>query len=467
MFLEVIHSEGLAHLSYIVGHGKQAAVIDPRRDCEVYVDIAHRNGACITHIFETHRNEDYVIGSNELAGRTGAGIYHGSALGFEYGNAVHEGDRFDLDGLYLTILETPGHTYESISIALYDPAFGEEAVGVFTGDALFIGDVGRTDFFPGKEEETASLLFDSIFNKLLPLGDHVILYPAHGAGSVCGSGMASREFSTLGYERLNNRVLQHTERDAFVRHKVNEKHYRAPYFRKMEEHNLKGNAAEMPRLPRPRPMNTDTFAAAMEDGMVAIDVRSPEALAGAFVPGSVALPMAALAAYGGWFLEYDHPIGIITEPGAYDHVETVVRELIRMGFDDLVGFLEGGLHMWETSARKFDRIPAIHVNQIRERIAQNEKFTILDVRKEEEFERGHLKGALNVYLGHVLDRLDDIPRDRPVVTFCGSGQRAIIAASLLKKHGYTDVENCLGSMSACKNTKCPLEASAEGEGNEE
>lgn len=194
MFLEVIHSEGLAHLSYIVGHGKQAAVIDPRRDCEVYVDIAHRNGACITHIFETHRNEDYVIGSNELARRTGAGIYPGSALDFEYGNAVHEGDRFDLDGLFLTIL---------------------------------------------------------------------------------------------------------------------------------------------------------------------------------------------------------------------------------------------------------------------------------DVRQEEEFEQGHLKGALNIYLGHVLERLDDIPRDRPVVTFCGSGQRAIIAASFLKKHGYTDVANCLGSMSACRKTKCPIEASAESEGNEE
>lgn len=467
MFLEVIRSEGLAHLSYIVGHGRQAAVIDPRRDCEVYIDIAHRNGARITHIFETHRNEDYVIGSNELARRTGAAIYHGSALEFTYGNAVSDGERFDLDGLYLTILETPGHTYESISITVHDPAFGEEAVGVFTGDALFIGDVGRTDFFPGKEEETAGLLYESIFNKLLPLGGHVLLYPAHGAGSVCGSGMASREFSTLGYERLNNPVLQHTTRDAFVQHKVREKHYRAPYFRTMEEYNLKGNAPEMPRLPRPRPMSTEEFAAAMEDTMVAVDVRSPEALAGAFIPGSLALPMATLAGYGGWFLEYDHPIGIITEPGAYDHIEAAVRELIRMGFDDIVGFLEGGLHVWETSARTFACIPSVHVSQIRERIKQNEEFTILDVRQEEEFAKGHLKGATNIYLGHVLERLEEIPRDRPVVTFCGSGQRAIVAASLLKKHGYLEVENCLGSMAACRNTKCPIEAAVEDTGKKD
>lgn len=177
--------------------------------------------------------------------------------------------------------------------------------------------------------------------------------------------------------------------------------------------------------------------------------------------------MDALAAYGGWFIEYDHPIGIIPETGAYDQVETAVRELIRMGFDAIVGFLDGGLHTWETSARKFDRISAIHVNQIRERIQQNEEFTIVDVRKEEEFSRGHLKGAKNIYLGHVLERMDEIPRDRPVVTFCGSGQRAIIAASLLKKHGYTDVANCLGSMSACRSTKCPIEASAEESGEKD
>lgn len=162
------------------------------------MDIAYREGSRITHIFETHRNEDYVIGSTELADRTGAEIFHGSGFPFAYGHSVEEGDAFEFGNVLLKVLSTPGHTYESISITLADQSNGEDPVAVFTGDVLFIGDVGRTDFFPGKLEEVAGLLYDSIFQKLLPLGGHVLLYPAHGAGSVCGSAMADREFSTLG-----------------------------------------------------------------------------------------------------------------------------------------------------------------------------------------------------------------------------------------------------------------------------
>ena len=456
MFLEAIRSEGLSHLSYIIGNGRQAAVIDPRRDCGIYVDIAHRNGARITSIFETHRNEDYVIGSQELARRTGAAIYHGKALSFAYGNPVSEGDRFDLGGLILSVLETPGHTYESISIAVQDPAFSDEAVGVFTGDALFVGDVGRTDFFPEEQEKMAGLLYDSIFQKLLPLGDHVILYPAHGAGSVCGGGIAAREFSTLGYERRHNPALQCTDRAAFVARKAGERHYRTPYFRKMEQLNLHGNAPEMPSVPQPAPMSVTAFAEAMSDGMVAIDVRSPEGFAGAFIPGSIAMPLDMVPAYAGWFLTYGKPIGIVASTGAYGQVETAARYLIRLGFDTITGSLEGGLRDWETSARHFDRIPTVHVEVLRKRIAENDDFTLLDVRAEEEFEKKHLRGALHMYLGDVPHRLDEIPRDRPVITFCGSGRRAIIAASLLKRSGFTDVSNCLGSMSACAATDCPF-----------
>ena len=459
MFLEKIPSEGLAHLSYVFGDGKQAGVVDPRRDCETYLDIAHQNGAEITHVFETHRNEDYVIGSQELARRTGAAVYHGHAMDFAYGNPVSDGDRFELDGLFLTILETPGHTYESISITIHDPAFGQEPVGVFTGDALFVGDVGRTDFFPDAKEEVAGLLYDSIFEKLLPLGDHVILYPAHGAGSVCGSGMASREFSTLGYERLNNPVLQRTDRADFVQFKIQEKHYQPPYFRKMEEYNLKGNAQEMPRLPRPRPMPAAEFAKAMDNSMVAVDVRSPEAIAGASIPGSLAIPLDMIPAYAGWFLEYGRPIGIVPEDGAHEQIETAVRYLIRLGYDHVPGFLEGGLHEWETSARHYQRIPALHIAELRERMENNEEFTLLDVRKHDEFDAGHLANAQHMFLGDIPARLDEISRDRPVVTFCGSGRRAIIAASILKQHGFSDVSDCLGSMSACADTACPVETS--------
>jgi hydroxyacylglutathione hydrolase len=238
MFLEKVRSAGLAHLSYIVGDKGEAAVIDPRRDCKVYADIAQTQGAKITHIFETHRNEDYVIGSLDLARLTGAEIYHGKNLPFTYGNSVSEGDTFALGDVLLTVLETPGHTYESISIVLADNSLSENPLGVFTGDALFIGDVGRTDFFPDRAEEVAGLLYDSIFKKLLPLGDHVILFPAHGEGSVCGGSLSSREFSTLGYERKHNAVLQITDPSDFIKYKMNEHHHIPPYFKKMEKYNL-------------------------------------------------------------------------------------------------------------------------------------------------------------------------------------------------------------------------------------
>jgi hydroxyacylglutathione hydrolase len=205
MFIETIRSEGLAHLSYLIGHGGKAAVIDPRRDFRIYIEKALGHGARIDCIFETHRNEDYVIGSPELSELTGAKIYHGTQLDFRYGNPAVEGDSFELGDLTLRVIETPGHTFESLSIVVMDRSTGNEPIGVFTGDALFIGDVGRTDFFPGGEEEMAGLLYDSIFKKLLPLGDHVILFPAHGAGSVCGESMAEREFSTLDTKSASTR----------------------------------------------------------------------------------------------------------------------------------------------------------------------------------------------------------------------------------------------------------------------
>jgi hydroxyacylglutathione hydrolase len=253
MFLEKIKSEGIAHLSYILGDGLDAVVIDPRRDCGIYAEIAAQQGVRITRIFETHRNEDYIIGSQDLARRTGAAIYHGKALDFSYGEGVCEGDTFEVGDLHLKILETPGHTFESISIVVTDKNYGEDAVAVFTGDALFIGDVGRTDFFPDQARKVAGALYDSIFANLLPLGDQTIIYPAHGAGSSCGDSMAAREFSTIGHERLHNPVLQKKDRDSFIDFKVHEHHYLPPYFKKMEQYNQFGSPP-LHSLPQPVPM---------------------------------------------------------------------------------------------------------------------------------------------------------------------------------------------------------------------
>ena len=455
MFLEKIHSEGLSHLSYIIGHGGRAAVVDPRRDCEIYLEIASRNGAVITHIFETHRNEDYVIGSTGLALKTGAEIYHGKAMDFEYGTPVSGGDSFDLGDLTLEVIETPGHTYESISITVSDRSFGKAPVAVFSGDTLFSGDVGRTDFFPEKAEEMAGLLYDSIFEKLLPLGDHVILLPAHGAGSVCGSDMADREFTTLGYERINNPKLKYIDRQTFIEHKVNEHHYKPPYFKQMEKLNTQGSAVVPASVRVPPPRDAGYFDKAMQKGMIALDIRSPEAFAGAFIPGSLAIPVDMVPAYAGWFISYEKPVGLIS-----DHLEDVdkaVRYLLRLGYDSIDGYLENGLTAWEVSGRRYDRIPAVHAAELVKRMQNEQAFTLLDVRKKEEVEAGRLPGSLHIFLGELPHKLDQIPRFKPVTTFCGSGQRAIIAASILKQHGFDEVEDSLGSMAACSAIGCPIE----------
>jgi hydroxyacylglutathione hydrolase len=429
-------------------------VVDPRRDCEVYIDIAYREGARITHIFETHRNEDYVIGSRELARRTGARIFHGEDLPFAYGENVREADCFAFGDAEIRALKTPGHTFESLSLVLADKGFSNSPIAVFTGDTLFIGDVGRTDFYPDRAEEVAGLLYDSIFEKLLPLGDHVIVYPAHGAGSVCGSGMASREFSTLGYERLHNPALKVAERNAFIKRKVSEHHYQPPYFRQMEKVNQQG-PPPLPELPRPQPMQADPFAEAMERGMIALDVRSPEAFAGAFIPNSLVIPASMLPSFAGWFLPYDRNIGLIAD--RYADVETAVRHLVRLGYDQVVGFLDGGLHEWETSGRDYDSVLAVHAKELKARLESSEAFTLLDVRSKAEFEQARLPKSTHIYIGEVPMRLDAIPGDRLITTFCGSGQRAIIAASILKRDGFENVEVCLGSMAACSAIGCPVD----------
>jgi hydroxyacylglutathione hydrolase len=389
-----------------------------------------------------------------LALKTGANIYHGKAFDFDYGNPVSTSDAFEFGDLTLKVIETPGHTYESISISVVDRSFGEEPIAVFSGDALFSGDVGRTDFFPDKAEEAAGLLYDSIFDKLLPLGDHVILLPAHGAGSVCGSGMADREFTTLGYERLNNPILKYTERKEFIEHKVNEHHYKPPYFKQMEKLNKEGSANVPAPVRVPAPLDANQFEKAMQNSMIALDIRSAEAFAGAVIPGSLAIPVDMVSAYSGWFLSYDRPVGLISDH--FEDVQKAVRYLIRLGYDNIMGFLENGLTAWEVSGRDYDRIPAIHAAELVRRIQDSQDFTLLDVRKKEEVEAGRLPNSVHIFLGELPQKLDQIPRDLPVTTFCGSGQRAIIAASILKQHGFDQVEDSLGSMAACSVIGCPI-----------
>ena len=279
MLFKRFESEGLAHYSYLIGDGNQAVVIDPRRDCDVYVQVASEEGLRITHVLETHRNEDYVIGSVELASRTGA-VIHLSAhddLDYGYGERIRDGETLKIGRLKLKALHTPGHTLGHMSYLLYDP----DGVPwmIFTGDALFAGDVGRTDFY-GRDrlEEITGLLYESLFHKILPLGDEVILCPAHGAGSVCGTAIAERTWTTIGLERKHNLKLQYADKADFVEHVGRMLEY-PPYFRMMEKLNLEGPPV-LGRLPSPTPLSPRVFAERAEDVQVLVPKRK-----GPLIPG--------------------------------------------------------------------------------------------------------------------------------------------------------------------------------------
>ncbi len=445
MFVEKIKTEGLAHLSYVVGDGAEAAVIDPRRDCAVYVDVAARHGARITAIFETHRNEDLVSGAAALAELTGAPVHHGPnpAAPVRYADTVREGDAFAFGDLELKVLETPGHTDDSLSFAISDRSFGAEAVGVFTGDALFIGDVGRTDFYPDRAEEVAGLLFDSL-RKLLALGDQAIVYPAHGAGSVCGSGMAAREFSTLGYERHNNPLLRIEDRAEFIARKLGEHHYQPPYFRTMERLNLEG-AALPARPPVPPALTTEAAMVRLQEGCVPVDVRPFEAYCAAHLPGALCLPADMIAAFAGWLLAEHDNLLLIADDEAQAGEAAI--QLARIGYDNVVGYLPGVVG-WVTDGRDFATLPFIDAEAVAARRKRPNGWELLDVRGIDEVEDEKIAGARHLYVGELPDRHPSLARDRAYTLMCGSGARASIAAGVLQRAGFDRVDVFLGSMSA-------------------
>jgi hydroxyacylglutathione hydrolase len=449
MIFKRIKSDGLAHLSYFIGSGDEAVVIDPRRDCRIYADTARNEGMKIKYIFETHRNEDYVIGSLELECLTGAKIYHGRGVDFKYGNYVDEGQDFRFGSLGLTALHTPGHTDESMSYVLTDLEAGEEPVMVFTGDVLFIGDVGRTDLYgPDEAPRMASNLYDSIFNKILPLGDEVILCPAHGAGSMCGGAIGTREHSTLGLERIQNPALRNTAKEDFVKYKLQERLEFPPYFRQMEKYNLEGPPL-LQDGPNPELLSSHEFREKMENGAVVVDTRMPHSFGGAHIRDTYSIWLGGLPSFAGWVLPYNTPILLVLEDK--EQLETAVKYLIRLGYDNIAGLLNGGIAAWYIEALPVEGFNLLSVHDLKSKLDADEELFILDVRGDEEWESGHVEGARHIYVGHVEENLDKVPKNCQVVVYCGSGRRSNIAASILKKNGYRKVFNVLGSMSAWKS----------------
>ncbi|HEY3360359.1 MAG TPA: MBL fold metallo-hydrolase [Methanosarcina sp.] len=449
MKFERIKSEGLAHLSYFIGSEDEAIVIDPRRDCQVYVNLARKEGMNIKYIFETHRNEDYVIGSLELKKFTGAEIYHGEGVDFKYGKYLKEDKEFNFGSMRLAALHTPGHTDESMSYILTDLDTGKEPVIVFTGDTLFIGDTGRIDLYgPEEAPRMAANLYDSLFNKILPLGDRVILCPAHGAGSVCGGAIAKRDYSTLGLERVQNPVLQKTDREEFIKFKIEEQLEFPPYFEKMEQYNRQGPPL-LQGLSVPKLLSPDEFRAEMEKGAVVVDTRMPHSFGGAHIKDSYNIWLEGIPSFAGWMLPYDKPVLLVLEEK--EQLETAVSYLIRLGYDNIVGFLNGGISAWYMEALPINGFNFISVHSLKNKLEKKEEITLLDVRKKKEWNEGHIEGAKNIYVGKLEENLDKISKEFPVIVYCDSSRRSGIAASVLKKHGYNNVYNVLGSMTAWKN----------------
>ncbi len=454
MIFKKIKSEGLAHLSYFIASETEACVIDPRRDIGKYIELAYDSDATFKYIFETHRNEDYVIGSLELAQDGNAEIFHGPGLEFEYGNTLQEGQEFKVGNLKFKWLHTPGHTDESVSYVLYDLTSGDEPIMIFTGDALFIGDVGRTDMY-GEDEarRMASNLYDSLFNKLIPLGDHVILYPAHGAGSVCGGSISEREQSTIGIERKQNPLLQLTDKEEFIQYKMNENHFMAPYFAKMEEYNKNGPPL-LKNRPKSKPMSPKEFQAQMANSAQCVDTRDPADFGGAHIEGSYNIILNGVPLFSGWILTYDNPIILIVK--SYEDLEIAIRHLNRLGYDEIIGYLTGGIISWYSHNFPTNSIPLLTARELNQKIDRDEDIFILDVRSEDEWEKGHIKGANHIYIGKLKNHLDEIPRGKHIATLCGNGARASLAASLLRKEGFEHVMSILGSMKAWNSGGYPI-----------
>ncbi|MHB0856830.1 MAG: MBL fold metallo-hydrolase [Anaerolineae bacterium] len=451
MLFERIESTGLAHYSYLVGHNGEAAVIDPRRDCSVYVDRATRQGVRIRYVLETHRNEDYLVGSRELAARTGAEIWHADAQwDYRYGEPVQDGQAWEFGGLRLQAIHTPGHTPGAMTYLLYDP--DDIPWVLFTGDTLFAGQVGRVDLL-GEErmEEMAALLHASLFDKLLRYADGVIVCPAHGAGSVCGeSGMANRPFTTIGIERATNPTLQHTQRDSFVAQAAVAMEH-PPYFQRMEALNVEGPPA-LGFVPLPIPLQPEEFSNRAAGALV-LDTRLPQDYGSGHIPGSLSIWEGGLARFAGWHIEYDCPVYLVT---ADDDPTVSVLPLLRMGYDDVVGYLAGGIMAWHEAGLDSGWLETITVHELCEWISAKQEVWILDVRREDELQTdGRIPHAHHIPMAELAENMNEVPKDRRVAVFCGSGRRSMVAASLLRRAGWVDLAVVLGGFRAWDQVSCP------------
>jgi hydroxyacylglutathione hydrolase len=459
MYFEQFYLGCLAHASYMLGSEGEAAVIDPQRDVEIYLKAADQQGLKIRHIFETHLHADFVSGHLELAKRTGAKIYIGAQAGATFPHvALHDGSEVRFGKLLIRALETPGHTPEGVCLVVTDEEKSREPWAVLTGDTLFIGDVGRPDLSKTHTpQQLAGSLYDSLHDKLMTLNDQVLVYPAHGAGSLCGRNMRAERSSTIGTERLTNYALQIKSRDEFVRQLTENLPSRPEYFLQDAQINRAGAPAlsELRDLP---PITAAELNELLQQGVFVLDVRPNADFAAAHVPGAVNIALSGqFASWAGAIMGLSaRPVLVADTPERY--AEARLR-LARVGIEDPRGVLQGGVAAWKQAGFSVSTVPQITVQELSRKPSQN--LQVLDVRREPEWQAGHIEGAEWFPLDNFKISAPELDPSAPVAVHCQGGYRSMVACSLLQRAGLKNVMNVIGGFDAWRQAALPVEVPQE------
>ena len=461
MYFKQFYLGCLAHASYLIGSHGEAAVVDPQRDVDQYISEANAQGLKIKAVIETHLHADFVSGHRELAARTGADIIFGSKSGAEFPHqAVNDGDSIDLGHVTLRFLETPGHTPESISVLVIDNEVSSKPQKVLTGDALFIGDVGRPDLAGGRgytAEQMAGMLYDSLHNKLMTLEDEVEVFPAHGAGSMCGRNISKETSSTIGDQRRFNYALKPMPRDEFVRMMTVDLPEAPSYFPRDAEINRTG-AAALNDLPRPRDLSPAEVSRLRGTHML-LDVRPAAAFGNAHIPGSVNIGLSGqFATWCGTLIEMGTPIVLIADDLAA--VDEAVMRLARVGNETVAGYLGGGIQAWDAAHLETAAIAQMPIDELQHLLSDGDDLQVVDVRRPGEYENGHVPNAINLTLAHLEQKIEGLNSTRPTAVICASGYRSCTATSLLERHKFGEIYNIVGGTNAWVSAGYPVDRSS-------
>jgi glyoxylase-like metal-dependent hydrolase (beta-lactamase superfamily II)/rhodanese-related sulfurtransferase len=454
MILKQYYLGCLAHASYLVADqvGGTAAVIDPQRDIEQYLADAEQLNVEIDHVFLTHMHADFIAGHLELRDRVGARIHLGAQASAEYAfTPMVDGDEVLVGDVRLSVLETPGHSPESISILVFDPAHAaDRPYAVLTGDTLFIGDVGRPDLRASlgwTAERLASMLYDSVRDKLLPLPDETLVYPAHGAGSLCGKNLSTDTVSTIGVQRQYNYALQPMSRERFIEIITADQPDTPAYF----TYDAVLNSLQRPTLHDAlerelQPVDLAELLELVSRGGQLLDTRDQAEFEGAHIRGALNIGLGgSFATWCGSLLDPDRPVILVAEPGR--EIEAATR-LGRIGFDTVAGYLRGGMEQLKDAPERIERIERITARSAADRLVSESPPVLVDVRTPPEWGDSHIDAAVNVPLSQLANRLAELPADRGLIVYCASGYRSAIAVSLLRRQGRPDVADLVGGLAA-------------------